>query len=216
MWKKNQYYFKTTLLIFGLNALIYFAIKLLIDDYNLIGFNFENKIPFIKEFVWIYNIWYPFQILSLYLIFKYNKNQYLKTISALIMGLLISYMFFIVYPTIVNRPLIETSNNITEFILYLTYKYDYPVNCFPSVHCLICFIMLFSINKDLNLSNWFKTIIIILNLLIIASTLLIKQHVLIDVIGALIISVIVYYLINKTKYLKNIQNKMKYQLEKSS
>ena len=51
--EENKFYLKSIILIFGINALIYFLIKLFINDYHLISIPLDNKIPFIKEFIYI-------------------------------------------------------------------------------------------------------------------------------------------------------------------
>ncbi len=203
--KKYNYYIKTILLIFGLNALIYFLIKIIGTNYYNFAINFDYKIPFIKEFIIIYDVWYPAQILSLLYIFIKDKKQYVRTIFSIIIGLLIAYFCFILIPSQMIRPIItDPFNDIFMFFTYLTYNADTPVNCFPSVHCLICFLLIFSSirNKDLNLN--FRIFITILNTLIILSTLLIKQHVVIDVLGALITAIFAYYITVKSKYIQRI------------
>ena len=105
----------------------------------------------------------------------------------------ICYIIYIAYPTIIVRP--EINNNemdiITAFILKVTYYFDNPaINCFPSIHCLFCFQIMFTtlIIKNINPKN--KAIIIIVALLITVSTLLVKQHYLYDMLSALILCII--------------------------
>lgn len=195
-FKKNKFYLISTFTLLGINAAIYFFSKYLNTNFNLIGTTLDNKIPFIPEFIYIYMIWYPFLIISFYILYKYDKNQYLKLLIIAALSLLISYIIFIFYPTTINRPLINNYNDITSFIVYTTFKADTPVNCFPSCHCLLCFILLFNtvFNKKISLTK--RTIITTFNILIIISTLLVKQHVIYDVIGAFIISLTVTILVN--------------------
>lgn len=211
--EENKFYLKSVILIFGLNALIYFLIKLFINDYHLISVPFDNKIPFIKEFIYIYIIWYPFLIVSFFIVWKNNRQKYIKLILTTVISLIIVYMFFILYPTKVDRPAVNTFNNLTTFITYVTFKSDTPVNCFPSVHCLLCFILMFSTIKDNKLPLLFKIIANVLSVLIILSTLLVKQHVILDVIGSLILAILSFYIITNTKYLKKIAQKIDKMME---
>lgn len=206
---KNKFYIKSILLIFGLNGLIYFLIKFLISNYHLISLPIDSKIPFIPGFIYIYMIWYPFLIVSYYFIFKYNKDKYIRSIITICLSLPILYSCFILYPTTVSRPIVDSYNSITSFITYVVFKVDTPVNCFPSGHCLLCFILLFSVLKDKSLPKWFRLSNIVINFLIIISTLFTKQHVLIDVIAAFILAFIMYYFISNLKILDNIKIKLK-------
>lgn len=207
--KDYKFYFKSILLIFGLNGLIYFLIKLLISDYNLISLPIDGKIPFIQEFIYIYMIWYPFLIVSYFFLFKYNKDKYIRSIITICLSLPVLYLCFILYPTTVSRPVVDSYNSITTFITYTVFKVDTPVNCFPSGHCLLCFILLFSVLFDEKLTKCFRVICIFINILIIISTLFTKQHVIIDVIGAFVLAFIMYYIISNLSRLDGIKNKLK-------
>ena len=77
--KENSFYLKTIILIFVSNAIIYFGIKLFINNYNLVNIPLDDKIPFIKEFIYIYMIWYPFLIFNYYIIYKSNKEKYINS-----------------------------------------------------------------------------------------------------------------------------------------
>lgn len=206
--KKNEFYIKSISLIFGMNVLFYFLIKLFISNYHIIGLPIDDKIPFVMPFIIIYTIWYPFQIVSLYCIYKYNKDKYTKTIIAIVIGLLIAYMCFIIYPTTVIRPEVNTFNNLSSLVTYVTFKVDTPVNCFPSAHCLLCFILIFALFKDRKIPLKYRLSIIIINLLIIVSTLLTKQHVVVDVIGALVLAIASYHCLSNLKYFKKIKNQL--------
>lgn len=202
--KKNMF-IKNIIIIFGLNALIYFLIKLFINDYNLIGSKIDDLIPFNMYFIYIYTLWYPIEIINLYFIYKNNINIYKKTITTLFVAIIISDIILILYPTTVNRPIIANYNSITSFMTYIVFMCDTPVNCLPSLHSLICSIMILA---NINIKYKFKYIFIILNILIIISTLLTKQHVIYDVILAMMIANITYFLLSKL----NIFNKLKERL----
>ena len=202
---KHKFFLISTGSIFLINAFIYFFIKLFVTEYNLIGSTLDNYIPFIPSFIYFYMIWYPFEIFSLYFIYKKDKETYIKTLIALILALLIMHLIFIIYPTMVDRPEVNSFNSLTTLILYIAFKSDTPVNCFPSGHCIICFILIFSFLKSKNITIKNKTIFTTINILIILSTLFVKQHVIYDVIGSLVLSNASFYLVFKTSLLKKIK-----------
>lgn len=202
---KYKFFLISTGSIFVINAFIYFFIKLFITEYNLIGSTLDNYIPFIPSFIYFYMMWYPFEIFSLYYIYKKDKNNYIKTLAVLIISLIIMYIIFIIYPTMVDRPEVNSFNSLTTLLLYIAFKSDTPVNCFPSGHCIICFVMIFSFIKSKNITFKNKIIFIVINILIILSTLFVKQHVIYDVIGSFILTITSFYLIYKTNLLKKIK-----------
>lgn len=210
-FKNNSFYLKSVSAIFLINALIYFGIKLIIKDYNIISTPLDEKIPFVPGFIYIYMIWYPFLIYSFYVIFKYNKEKYIKLILTTILSLLILYIFFIVFPSEVVRPEVNSFHDITSFVIYMVYKTDTPTCCFPSGHCLLCFILLYNLLDNNRLPKKFKYPAIIINILIIISTLLVKQHVIYDVIGSFVLATINYYFVVNLKYFDEIKRKMRNQ-----
>ncbi len=198
----------TTGSILLLNAFIYFFIKLFITNYNLIGSSLDSHIPFLPSFIYLYMLWYPFEIYTLFKIYKADKNNYIKTIIALALSLLIMHFIFIIYPTMVDRPVVESFNSLTTLILYISFKSDTPVNCFPSGHCMLCFIMIFSILKSKNISINRKALLVTINILIVLSTLFVKQHVIYDVIGSLIISSICFYFLSHLNFFNKIKKRL--------
>lgn len=191
-FEENKFYFICIILVFGINAVIYFLIKFFISEFHLIGSTLDDKIPFIPIFIIPYSIWYPFIIISYFFVFKNSENKFKRLISVTIFALLIAYACFIIYPTMVNRPIVDSYNSLSLLILHITYKLDVPVNCFPSCHCLLSFITMFFVSFDKDMNKYFRVIVGVVSILIVLSTLFVKQHVIIDVLGALVISTILF------------------------
>lgn len=190
-------------------AILYWLLKLFQSNPTYIDFYLDDKIPFLPHFVYIYDIFYVFCFFALYSLYKKDKKAYYKGIISGIMGFLICDVIFLTMPTIMYRPVIPESDWLTNLVLKITFIYDNPpLNCFPSIHCLFCFQVIYSyIFSKHNTST--KIIVIIVSLLIIVSTLFIKQHFIFDVIASLLICLMtniitdLFNLYDKTKsYLK--------------
>ena len=154
----------------------------------------DYTIPFIKYFVYIYDLFYPFMFLGLYIIYKNNKKVYNNTLKCLVIGFIICDIIFLIYPTVIIRPDVKV-NGLTNLVLYLTYYFDTPaINCFPSIHCLFMFQLIFSILK-VDITKYKKLLVVIFALLVILSTLFIKQHYIMDVLVSFIICLIVNLII---------------------
>lgn len=177
-------------LVLGIQAILYWVLKLFQYDYNTIYLNLDYLIPFCKYFVYIYDLFYPFMFLVLYIMYKNDKRVYKNTLKCLIIGFIICDIIFLIYPTVINRPDVKI-NSLTNLVLFLTYYFDTPaINCFPSIHCLFMFQIIFS-TINLNISKHIKIYIIIFSILVIISTLFIKQHYVLDVISSFIICLII-------------------------
>ena len=186
-------------IIMGCNAFIYFVSQYIIKDYHLIGGVLDQKIPFVIEFILVYSFWYPLVIFTLFLLYKYCPDKYRKTRKIVVASLIIAYICFFVYPTTVVRPEVNSFNNLFSFLAYVSFKADNPVNCFPSCHCLLSFIMIYALYKEKAINKYLRVILIVTFLMIIASTLLVKQHVIVDVVGAFIISILTAFILPKIK-----------------
>lgn len=186
-------------MIMGCNAFVYFVSQYIIKDYHLIGGVLDQKIPFVIEFILVYSIWYPLVIFTLFLLYKYSPDKYKKTRKIVIASLIIAYMCFFVYPTTIVRPEVNSFNDLFSFMAYVSFKADNPVNCFPSCHCLLSFIMIYALYKEKAINKYLRVTLIVLFVMIIASTLLVKQHVIVDVVGAFIVSILTTFIFPKIK-----------------
>ena len=204
--KKYIKFIILTTITLGIQSLLYFSTKLFINNYNII--NSFIEFPLIKIFVYPYNLWYPFIILNMFIIYKCDKKKFRPLIATMLITTILANMTFILYPSMMIRPKIEITN-FTTWLLDYTYKIDTPaVNCLPSMHCMFCFVTNYYIIKCNNLDINKKIPITIFSLIIILSTLFIKQHIIEDAILALIyttISISIVYIITKKNIKKTIQ-----------
>jgi hypothetical protein len=152
--------------------------------------DFDRSIPFLSGFVIPYVAWYPFLMFAfLYLCFKYSDIYY-NTIWSLIIGILICYCFYYFFQTTVPRPDVIGEGPLQNLVR-LVYNTDNPYNCFPSIHVLSSFIIMKGFSKS-NASKIFKYMVYTIGVLIILSTQFIKQHVLLDVLSAILLGEYVY------------------------
>ena len=198
MKKETKKFLKSISFFAIIQPLVFAIIKYLQNNYHTLVLPIDNMISFMPYYVHIYNLFYPFTILSYYYLFKKDEKNFDIGIKAGIISSIIAYIIFLIYPTIMIRPDISNLNidSITHFILKMTYYYDTPaLNCFPSLHCTFCFIIIYmtSISSKINVKN--KIFINTLSALIILTTLFIKQHYFLDVISAFIITSIVTLLL---------------------
>lgn len=157
----------------------------------------DRNIPFVKYFVLPYMLWYPVVILSLIWLLWRHPRLYITTLTSCLTGLLVSYSIFLVAQTTTPRPLI-TGNDLFSRIVLTVYQVDNPYNSFPSIHVLVSFILLLAMamarikySTSGPAITWFVQVLAIL---IILSTLFIKQHTLADVAGGIIIGWALFYL----------------------
>ena len=168
-------------------AILYWLLKQFQSNPIYINYYLDDKIPFLVHFIYIYNLFYPFCFVAFYFLYKKDDKSYYKAIISGVMGFLICDVIFLSMPTIMYRPIIPEVDWLTNLVVKITFLYDNPpLNCFPSIHCLFCFQVIYSyIFSKQTTKN--KIIVIAIALLIIVSTLLVKQHFIYDVIASFLI-----------------------------
>ena len=110
------------------------------------------------------------------------------TVSILI-ATLISYITYLVFPTFVIRPEI-TSDGLFYRAIILLYQNDYPNNAAPSGHTF------YTLISFLYLRQWkpkLQPVWLVVMIVILASTLLTRQHYILDVITGLILGFLAYW-----------------------
>ncbi len=93
---------------------------------------------------------------------------------------------FLFFPTAIVRPEI-TGTGLFDWGVRFIYAVDTPVNLFPSVHCLeswMCFRMCLLGRRRL---WWYRVAQLTMTLLVFASTVLIKQHFLVDIVAGVLV-----------------------------
>ncbi|MBV4423948.1 phosphatase PAP2 family protein [Clostridium tyrobutyricum] len=188
--KKNLIYLSMMITIPILN-IAYGLLDNSSRGYYVLATRFDVQVPFIKVFILPYWIWYPFMIISLvYFCINYRCTYY-KVLFTIITGMISCYIVYFLFQTMVPRPSVYGSDILSDFIR-ITYKCDKPFNGFPSIHVLTTYVVMRgameSIKKDIKA----KLCICIVGLLIILATQFVKQHVILDLVAAIILGEIIY------------------------
>ena len=178
----------------GLQALTYVGVKYLQTNSHFFNHEIDNMIPFIPQMIYIYNMFYPAVFIAFYNSYNHDKETYYKGILAGILGFIVADIIFLIYSVDIVRPILSNykMDPVTFFIINTTYKLDTPtVNCFPSIHCLFSFQSIATLLMCKNYKGKDKYVLSILLVLIIASTVLVKQHYFMDIVGAFIVCLVV-------------------------
>ena len=187
--KEKKFIISLSILMIG-QAAMYWILKQFQSNPTYINYYLDDKIPFWGWLIYIYNMFYPFCIIAFYLLYKKDKKTYFKGIISGVIGFIISDIIFLFLPTIMYRPITPSYDPLTNLVIKITFFFDDPpLNCFPSIHCLFCFQVIFSyIMSKCTIKR--KAWVIIGASLIIISTLFVKQHFIYDVISAFLVCLI--------------------------
>lgn len=189
-----------------LQTIIFFLTKWSVNSIHLINnSSIDSFIPFSPYFIYFYVSWYILLFLIPFIAYFKNKKVLNEYIILSITTCILVGLTYIIYPTTIIRANFSI-NNISSYLVNLMYKIDTPVrNCFPSAHCIYSFIFIICLFKIKNINKIFRYFLIFISIMIIPTTLLIKQHVFIDVVGAIIY--IVFIIIISKLLIKHIKFK---------
>ena len=181
----------------------YLISKLLEGQPHIIGNIIDQKISFNIYAIIPYCIWYVMLFLVPYIIYKKDKNKFSKYCLSYVVVTIIANIIFVIYPTTVIRPIV-TGNSLIELLTRFIFWIDTPIlNCFPSLHCAMSMLWLLYI-LSMKQSNIYEKILIpIMSIIIMLSTLIIKQHVFIDLVSGDIIATVVFIIFMFDKKLTN-------------
>jgi membrane-associated phospholipid phosphatase len=147
----------------------------------------DQHIPFIQAFIVPYMLWMPFLYLTLVYFCMKDRNMYYCTLLAYNVGVLVSYGFYMFFQTTVPRPEISGEGLISQMTAFL-YRADQPFNCFPSIHCMSSYLLFRALFTSSIKNKRNLTLIGSSAFIIILSTLFVKQHVVLDAVGGVILA----------------------------
>lgn len=172
------------------------------NEFHVIHTTLDEKIPFIEFFVIPYLLWFGFvTITTLYFFFK-DKTEFYRMTIFLFTGMTIFLIVSTIYPNgqILRPREFERDNIFVDMVKYI-YAADTPTNIFPSIHVYNSIGVQIAIRNSEHLkeNKFVQHGSFVLAVLIILSTMFLKQHSVIDVIGAFVLAVPVYHLAYATE-----------------
>lgn len=192
IWKK--YKGKIIFILFLLQITLFYK---LIQIYFPAGYIFkipfiDDKIPFLSIFVipyllYVFVLFFPFVIT-----FK-NKKHFLAVSAAFLFASVVCNIIYVLFPTMVIRPEVLPSTMLNKLVLFV-YTIDGVVNCIPSGH------VAFSVLSNLcltRINKKFAGYMLPVTVLIVFSTLFIKQHYVPDIFAGLLLAFLSFLIFKK-------------------
>lgn len=160
---------------------------------------FDHQIPFVPEFIIAYLGWFAWiPFVCAYALFA-DEAVYRKASRILMLGMGFFVIFSLLFPTKLHlRPETVAETNIFCTMVKNIYKADTPTNVFPSIHVYNTIVLLYAIfigESKLFRNIIFRIFAVLVSASICLSTVFLKQHSVLDVIGAfamLLVIVVLY------------------------
>lgn len=199
LWVKYRHLLPVLLyMIFYLSVFTYVENRFPHDLHFLVT-KWDRMIPFCEYFIIPYTMWFfyvAFGVLYFALVEK-DRSQYWALVTSLGIGMTLFLIVSLVYPNgHTLRPMYLNRSNIFIDMVHALWRVDTSTNVLPSIHVFNAVAVHIAIaqNKALQKHPAVVRGSLILCILIVASTMFLKQHTVIDVITALILNIGCYCL----------------------
>lgn len=182
----------------------YAVIHTVIDDY----------IPFLEVFIIPYYMWFLYVSLTLlFFMFSFDIEDYYKNFFFLATGMTVFLVISTLFPNMHHlRPAVMPRDNIFTHLVQIIYSTDTPTNLWPSIHVYNSIGTMIAVHHSKRFNKTGVIIMDIIGVLIILSTLFVKQHSFYDVITAFIMAIIFYLFFYHTAILENFCSKQEARL----
>ena len=176
--------------IIAVNCVVYYGSRIFTRSmyhYNLTS-RIDEIIPFVPAFIMVYIVVAYLQWGFGYFLSAREEKKtvafiFLSEIAAKLLCLLI---FFLIPTTMIRAEINGTG--VFERLVGLVYLSDSPDNLLPSIHCLESYLLWRTMSLLKRAPAWYKKITPVISLLVFISVLLVKQHVIVDIVGAIAVT----------------------------
>jgi len=191
---------KYIILLFLPYFIIYFALQSAITSgYNLLT-DVDKVIPFVPEFVWIYHTLIPVFFTTTVLMIE-KKNVFFSALFSVFVASVIMIMFYTFFPVFYPRDG-YTEASLSGLMVELTRTIDGANNTFPSAHVTFSWLLAFfaGMSTYAKKNKWIKPVYLLWAFLISVSTVVLKQHFIIDVFSGVILAMACFALAKNVVY----------------
>ena len=147
----------------------------------------DKRIPFLPGWITVYLLSYAYWLFGGLAVVKKKKAFAYRFAFSYCLSMIISAVIFLLLPVTIERPEPAGKDLCSTLVRWL-YRTDEPTNLFPSLHVMIswyCARGLFRVKKLHPVLKWLS---FIFNVLVCFSILFVKQHLILDIPSAILIT----------------------------
>lgn len=198
-WTSTQTKRVWQVVIFGIFYLFaFFCVENRKGKINIIHSEIDDYIPFCEYFIVPYILWFVFVAVVVLYFTLINKSdaEFYRLAGSLAIAMVVFLIISFVYPNGQHLRPYVSGDNIFEKMVRMLYRIDTSTNILPSLHvfnAVACCIAVWK-NKTFRKHKVLISGVVVLTVLIVLSTMFLKQHSIIDVAMALVLNSCCYHL----------------------
>ena len=185
--KSKSYWLSLSLMLsLAVMGLFYDILNSPERGFVILNSSLDRIIPYVPAMSIPYLGWYPFVFGVLAYLCAKDRLTYYRVLLSMNISVWICYLIYFNFQTMVPRPEL-TGTGLGASVLGWLYSQDRPYNCFPSIHSLHSYLVMRAVLSVPSIRKPIKLLVAGGAATIILSTLMIKQHVIYDALGAVIL-----------------------------
>ena len=199
---KKILYVVVTLLPMAIYMVIYMPTFFWVESlspeggFHIIHTAIDDLIPVVEVFIVPYVLWLPYLVIGMIAIAIRSRTISRKTSYMLMTGMTLFVIISLVYPNALElRAAIPDLENIFMTCINYLHQIDTPTDVLPSLHVYDAIVVAAGLHLAFPEKKVMLALSDILSVLIVLSTMFIKQHSIIDVISAFVIFIPVFIII---------------------
>lgn len=201
IWKKlfERSAVVTAVLLLLAQVVVYAATKPIVASLPKVDMSLgiDARIPYVPFFFVPYFLCFGYWgVLYAYIAGLGARRRANLAATALCSSVLIGALFVLI-PTEIARPT-DLGGGFYGFLASLAYEADTPLNLFPSFHCFASWLCFVGVRGAKEVKPWLKLTALLAALVTFASTVLVKQHYIVDFIPSVLIAEFFWLLSRKT------------------
>jgi membrane-associated phospholipid phosphatase len=196
----QKYKHGVILLYFFIYMIWFTLLERNVKEFTPVHSRLDDFIPFNEYFLIPYLLWFLYIFLTVAYFFFTSRPDYYKCCAYLFIGMTICLLIYTIWPNgHYLRVDIDSLGRKNIFITLLSelYSIDTATNVCPSIHVYNSIGAMIAIHKSPSLrpKKWLQWSALVLTILIILSTVFLKQHSVVDIFAALALSIVMYVIV---------------------
>lgn len=168
------------------NMITYYGARVVIGDFtkHSLATPLDAMIPLRTEWIIVYVLAYIQWAVGLIAAARERKELCYRILGGELIAKFFCLICFLLLPATISRPEI-IGNAPWDKLTRLIYSIDTPDCLFPSLHCLESYICFRGATLSEKLPRWYVWVTGVFAVMVFASTVLVKQHFLVDIIAGI-------------------------------
>ncbi|MBR0382824.1 MAG: phosphatase PAP2 family protein [Eubacterium sp.] len=185
---------------------------------HIIHCSIDQYIPFLEIFIVPYFFWFAFTAITVLVLFVFDREIMFRMIWIGVIGFSLFLFVSYVYPNGLDlRPETFARDNVFVDMVKFLYRIDTPTNVLPSLHVFVSTVAAAAVYRSevLNKHVIYRRATVVTAVLIILSTMFLKQHSIVDVSMGLLMAYVCNEIVYEDGIIRGLLRDTEYVLEEA-